>query len=66
MNSGGGAELLADGCENLVFRREARVVFLCHLLIAHPDRELAALAFDEVGVEPRGLLDQRRRTGGAG
>ena len=34
-------------------------------LVANPHRELAAAALDQLGIDPRLLLDERRRPGSA-
>ena len=45
---------------------EAEPAFLGDFLVAHPDGEFAAVAFDQFGVEPEFFFDRGRRTEGPG
>jgi hypothetical protein len=49
-----------------LFGREAVRVLPRDDPVADPHRELAPVALDDGGLDPGGLPDQRRRTGGAG
>lgn len=60
-----GPKCAADGNTDLVVRGKPGPVLLRHELVGHPDRELTALAFDELGAYAQLACEKRGRTGRA-
>jgi hypothetical protein len=54
-----------DGNTDLVIRGKPGPVLLRHELVGHPNGELAALAFDELGADAQLVCEKRGRTGRA-
>lgn len=58
-------ERFADGFEDLLVLGEAEPIFLGDNAVANPDRELAAVPFDELRADFQLTFEQVRHTGGA-